>query len=72
MHRTDEMLFILKTLLLAPSAKKLSEYQTQFAPVFKSREPLFDELLAFIATFYNTYQEFPDPNELLVPGITID
>jgi hypothetical protein len=65
MHRTDEMLFILKTLFLAPSAKKLGEYQTQFAPVFKGREPLFDELLAFIATFYNTYQEFPDPNELL-------
>ena len=59
------MLFVPKTLLLSPSPKKLSEYQTQFAPVFKGREPLFDELLAVIGTFYNAYQEFLDPNELL-------
>jgi hypothetical protein len=65
MHRTGEMLFILKTLLLAPSSKKLDVYQTQFRTVFKGREPLFDELLAVIGTFYNAYQEFPDPNELL-------
>ena len=55
------MLFILKTLLLAPSSKKLDVYQTQFRTVFKGREPLFDELLAVIGTFYNAYQEFPDP-----------
>jgi hypothetical protein len=65
MHRTGEMLFILKTLLLATSSKKLDVYQTQFRTVFKGREPLFDELLAVIGTFYNAYQEFPDPNELL-------
>ncbi|MDQ6702607.1 MAG: DnaB-like helicase C-terminal domain-containing protein [Pseudomonadota bacterium] len=59
------MLFILKSLLLAPSAKKLSEYQTQFLTVFKGREPLFDELFSVIASFYNTYQEFLTPTDLL-------
>jgi hypothetical protein len=41
-HRVGDMSFVLKTLLLAPSAKKLTEYQSQFLAVFKAREPLFD------------------------------
>jgi DnaB helicase-like protein len=65
MHRMGEMLFIPKTLLLAPSAKKPSEYQTQFHAAFKGREPLFDELFAIFAGFYNSYQEFLQPNDLL-------
>jgi len=65
MHRVGEMLFILKTLLLAPSPKKLGVYQTQFQAVFKGRNLLFDELFGLIASFHNLYQEFLNPNELL-------
>jgi hypothetical protein len=64
-NRVGEMLFILKDLLLAPSAKKLTEYQAQFQTAFKGREPLFDELFGIIAGFYNQYQETLSPNDLL-------
>jgi hypothetical protein len=64
-HRVGEMLFILKTLLVAPSPKKLDVYQTQFEAVFKSREPLFDQLFGLLAAFYNAYQEFLKPEALL-------
>ena len=59
------MSFVLKTLLLAPSAKKLTEYQSQFLAVFKAREPLFDALFGLLAAFYTSYQEFLKPEALL-------
>ena len=59
------MLFILKTLLLAPSPKKLDVYQTQFQAVFKGCNVLFDQLFNLIAGFYNAYQEFLKPEALL-------
>jgi hypothetical protein len=64
-HRVGEMLFILKTLLLAPSPKKWAVYQTQFQAVFKGRNLLFDELFIALAAFYHTYQEFPKPDAVL-------
>ena len=64
-HRMGEMLFILKTLLLAPSPKKLSEYQAQFATAFKGREPLSDDLVQLIADFYHAYQAFPKPDSVV-------
>ena len=59
------MLFILKTLLFAPSPKKLDVYQTQFQAVFKGCNVLFDQLFSLIAAFYNSYQEFLKPEALL-------
>ena len=53
------MKFILKTLLLAPSSKKLFEYRNKFLPVFKERDPMFDELYAMISEFHKAYEEFP-------------
>jgi hypothetical protein len=64
-YRVGEMLFILKTLLFAPSPKKLDVYQTQFQAVFKGCNVLFDQLFSLIAAFYNSYQEFLKPEALL-------
>jgi hypothetical protein len=65
MHRVGEMLFILKTLLIAPSPKKLDVYQTQFQAVFKGCNVLFDQLFSLIAAFYSAYREFLKPEALL-------
>ena len=59
------MLFILKTLLLAPSPKKLHVYQTRFQMVFQGRNLYFDQLFNLIAAFYNAYQEFVKPEALI-------
>jgi hypothetical protein len=59
------MLFILKTLLFAPSPKKLDVYQAQFQAVFKGCNVLFDQLFNLIAGFYNAYKEFLNPEALL-------
>ncbi len=65
MHRVGEMRSILKSLLLAPSPKKMDLYQSQFQAVFKAREPLFDALFGLLAAFYTSYQEFLKPAALL-------
>jgi hypothetical protein len=65
MHRVDEMLFILKTQLLAPSPKKWDVYQTRFQMVFKGRNLYFDQLFNLIGAFYNAYKEFLKPEALI-------
>jgi hypothetical protein len=65
MHRVGEMLFILRTLLVAPTPKKLDVYEARFRTVFKGRNVLFDQLFSLIAAYYNAYQEFLKPEALL-------
>ncbi len=50
---------IARTLLLAPSERKLTNYQTQFQEFFAGRWPQFDQLIASIADFFATFGTFP-------------
>jgi hypothetical protein len=65
------MKFILKSLLLTPSPKKLSVYQSHFHLAFKGRDLLFDEIFGAIAEFYHEFSEFPKP-EVFLEGLKID
>ncbi len=52
-------MYIARTLLLAPSERKWTNYQTQFQEYFAGRWPQFDQLVSFIADFFARFGKFP-------------